>query len=138
MVGVPEKQLMEELRQVPLFSGVSKKQLKSLAQAGKMITWPEGKVGVVQGSSAAAFYLIISGSVEVSRDGKPLARLHDNDYFGEMAMLTGEPRNAQVAATVSTQLFALGRPAFARTVKHDGDLAMRVLSTMAERLSSST
>lgn len=138
MVGVSDKQLMDELKQVPLFSGVSKRQLKSLSQAGKVINWPEGKVGVVQGSSAAAFYLILSGSVEVTRDGKPLARLHDNDYFGEMAMLTGEPRNAEVTATAPTQLFALGRTAFARTVKHDGDLAMRVLSTMAERLSSST
>ncbi|MDW3177618.1 MAG: cyclic nucleotide-binding domain-containing protein [Acidimicrobiia bacterium] len=136
MVGYTEKQLVEELGKVPLFANASKKQLKTLANAGKVLTWPEGKVGVVQGSSAAAFFLILSGSVEVTRDGKPLARLNDNDYFGEAAMLTGNPRNAQVAATSETVLFALGRTAFARTVKHDGDLAMKVLATMSERLAS--
>lgn len=136
MVDHSEKQLMDQLSHVPLFAGVSKKQLKSLAGAGKIIKWPVDKVGVVQGSSAAAFFLILDGDVEVSRDGKALARLRQNDYFGEAAILTGEKRNAQVKATSDTVLFALGRPAFARTVKHDPDLAMRVLSTMAERLAA--
>lgn len=136
MVGYSDKELMDELKKVPLFAGVSKKQLKSLADAGKVLTWKEGKVGVVQGSTAAAFFLILSGNVEVSRDGTPLARLQQNDYFGEAALLTGDPRNAQVTATSETVLFALGRTAFARTVKHDADLAMRVLSTMAERLAA--
>ena len=76
MVSHSEKQLMDELRKVPLFASVSKKQLKSLASAGKVINWKDGK-GV---------------------------------------------------------LFALRRMAFARTVKDDADLAMRVLSTMAEKL----
>jgi CRP-like cAMP-binding protein len=134
MVSHSEKQLMDELRKVPLFASVSKKQLKSLASAGKVINWKEGKVGVEQGSTAAAFFLILSGGVEVSRDGKSVARLYDNDYFGETAMLTGDARNAQVKATTDTVLFALRRMAFARTVKDDADLAMRVLSTMAERL----
>ena len=79
---------------------------------------------------------ILSGGVEVSRDGKSVARLYDNDYFGETAMLTGDARNAQVTATTDTVLFALRRMAFARTVKDDADLAMRVLSTMAERLAT--
>jgi len=136
MVGYSEKQLMDELRNVPLFSNVSKKQLKSLANAGKIVTWPEDKIGVVQGRPGMAFFLILSGTVAVTRDGKPLARLNANDYFGETAMLTGDPRNAQVQATTDTVLFALGRPSFARTVKQDPDLAMRVLSTMADRVSS--
>ena len=136
MADYSEKQLMEKLGNVPLFSTASKKQLKSIVNTGKIVTWPEGKIGVVQGSSAAAFFLILNGSVEVTRDEKPLARLNANDYFGETAMLTGDPRNAQVQATVETVLFALVRPAFARAVKEDADLAMRVLSTMADRLSA--
>jgi len=133
MSGITEKQLMERLGRVPLFSQASARHLRAIARAGKIITWPEGKQGVVQGAKASAFYLILDGGVEVTRDDTPIARLNQDDFFGEAAMISGKPRNAAVTATTGTTLFALSRFSFTGAIKANPELAMKVMAALAER-----
>ncbi|NNC79559.1 MAG: cyclic nucleotide-binding domain-containing protein [Acidimicrobiales bacterium] len=133
MTTISEKQLMERLGRVPLFSQASRSHLRALARAGKILTWPEGKEGVVQGATASAFYLILDGGVVVTRDEKPVARLNQDDFFGEAAMISGKPRNAAVTATTGTTLFALSRFAFRGAIKANPELAMKVMAALAER-----
>lgn len=125
--------MAQRLKRVPLFANVSPKNLKTITRLGKQISWPEGKVGVEQGSRAHAFYLILDGGVEVTRDGTPLARLHESDFFGESAMITGGTRNASVTATSDAKFFVLSRTGFAGAVKSSPDLAMQLMATMVER-----
>ena len=133
MAKSTDKHLQEQLAKVPLFADLSPKHLKALAAAGKVVRWKEGEHGVVQGSKGAAMFLILSGGVEVTRDGRTLARLYADDYFGETAMFTGNPRNAEVAAIADSELFALSRISFARVVKAEPAVGLQMLSTMAER-----
>lgn len=127
------KQTAARLARVPLFSRASKKNLKAVAQLGKFVTWQEGRIGVAEGSRAAAFYLILSGTIEVVRSDAVVARLHEDDFFGESALLTGGVRNASVVAATDTELFALSKIAFNGVVRSNGDLALQLLAAMAER-----
>ncbi|MFT7473247.1 MAG: CRP-like cAMP-binding protein [Verrucomicrobiales bacterium] len=136
MAKETDKQLADALKRVPLFSATSLKQRLVLANLGQVIKWADGKEGVVAGSKGAAFYLILEGGVEVEQDGSVVARLRENDFFGEMALLTGKKRNASVTATSDARLFALSRPAFAGMIKKNPEISLSVLEAMALRQSS--
>lgn len=75
-----------------------------------------GEVIFRQGEVGEAVYFIRSGEVEVVREDDPeptvLAKLSDGDYFGEMALLTDEPRNGTIRATADTELAVLGKRNF--------------------------
>lgn len=133
MAAIAEKELIARLKRVPLFANLSTKHLKTIAKLGKEITWPAGQVGVAEGSRAHAFYLILDGGVEVTRAGKPVARLHQDDFFGESAMITGGTRNASVTSTVDSTFFVMSRTGFAGAVKANPDLALQLMSTMVAR-----
>ena len=133
-----EKALVEHLQAIPLFSGTTRKQRTALARLGKVVNWKAGTVGVKEGSKGVAFFLIVDGTVEVRRDGRPLVRLRSGDFFGEAGLLTGAPRNADVVAIEDTTLFAIARPGFAGAVKSDPDIALRLMAAMAERAPART
>ena len=131
-----ERKLIERLASQPLFNKTSKRNLKTVAQLGQQTTWAKGKSGVVEGSTAAAFYVILDGAVTVTKDGKQLARLQDDDFFGEVALLTGGERTATVTALIETHLFALSRSTFSTLVKTNSALAMQLMAAMVERTES--
>ncbi len=128
-----EKALVERLQRIPLFSGTTKKQRVALARLGKIVNWKDGNVGVTEGSKGVAFFLILDGAVEVTRNGQVLDQLRPGGFFGEVGLLTGAPRNATVTAIDASTLFVLGRPAFSAAVKSDPDIALRLMAAMAER-----
>ncbi len=132
------KELEATLAGTPLFGQTTPKQRKALAKAGKLLTWAEGKKGVEEGSKAAAFFLILDGSVQIDKSGTPVARLREGDFFGETALLSGGARTASATATTKTELFALGRPAFRSLVQNDPSLALAVMKAMADRASASS
>lgn len=132
-VTASEKELIDRLKQVPLFSHTSARQRKTLAKLGKVLTWREGTEAISQGSKGAAFFLILDGTVEVLRDGASLARLGQGDFVGEVALLSNQPRNADVKAVSTTTVFAFGRPALAAALKTDANLGLALLEAMAVR-----
>lgn len=125
--------LEEELSKTPLFSQTSRKHRKAIAKAGTVLKWKEGKVGVVEGSKAAAFFLILHGRVQIDRGGKTIARLHDGDFFGEAALISGGERNASATAMTDCEIFALSRPAFRALVEIDSTLALDMLKALVDR-----
>lgn len=131
-----EKEIIDQLGQVPLFHRTSKKQRQTLAKLGKVMKWREGSVAIKQGTKGAAFFLILEGMVDVSVDGQSVARLGDGDFVGEMALLTNAPRNATVTAIADCTVFAFGRPGLAAALKTDPNLGMALLEAMASRRNS--
>ncbi|MEM7141025.1 MAG: cyclic nucleotide-binding domain-containing protein [Actinomycetota bacterium] len=131
-----EKAITAQLKNVPLFSQTSAKQRKAIAKIGKTITWKAGSKPIEQGSKAVAFFLILDGSVEVVRDGTTVAQLGPSHFVGEIALLTGQDRTADVVATEDTTVYALGRSAFSRAIKADPAMALVLLSALAERQAS--
>ena len=92
---------VEHLRKVPIFSDLSDSDLKKISE--KMISrlYEKGKMILLEQSQGETFFNIISGVVKVTRlsdDGREviLAILGESDFFGEMSLLDGESRSANV------------------------------------------
>jgi len=91
--------LVDELRQVPLFSGLSERQLKQLARGFKEREFRPGTSMVRQGEmSGVGFFVITGGEASVSVDGMEVARLGPGDHFGELALISEQVRSATVTA----------------------------------------
>jgi CRP-like cAMP-binding protein len=126
---------IEYLREVPLFSGFSDKQLKSVAKTAKEKEYKEGEAIVREGESTkAGFYLILDGQVEVKRGDKVLTKLGSGQFFGEMAVLDEKPRSADVITTTYTKCLLLTNWDFKALIKTYPEMAMNVISELATRL----
>ena len=73
---------------------------------------PPGGVVIRQGDAGDKFYLIRRGEVQVIRDGRPHLRLGKGEFFGDRALVTGEPRTATVQAVGEVELYTVGRDTF--------------------------
>lgn len=88
-----------ELDQVPLFNGLSQRQLKRLSRLFKERRFADGRPVVKQGEmSGVGFFVIAEGGAIVSVDGRDVRRLGPGDYFGELALISQQERAATVTA----------------------------------------
>ncbi len=96
----------------------------------------EGDLIFAEGDVGDRMYVITRGKVEVVRDGRPLAVLGPGDYFGEMAMLSDAPRNADVRALVGVDLLAVGKADFSKLLAHFPEMAAQInrLATTRETI----
>src|SRR2546427_9256713 len=102
-----EASTLEMLEMTPLFSGLSKGQLKSIVRSSKERSFKKGDAIVREGESGVGFYLIVGGSAEVRRDGRSLTKLARGQFFGEMGLLDQQPRSADVVALEDTGCLVL-------------------------------
>jgi len=107
-------EIVDLLKQTPLFSEMDKADLEELVPSTRVETYQAGRVILREGRVGAAFFLIVSGSVEVIRAlGKPeekvVAELGAGDFFGEIAIMKHSPRVASVRALTETQCLMIQR-----------------------------
>ena len=125
---------MAVLKKAPLWSGLSDGELRALARSFKELKYPTGHVIVHKGDRGVGFYLIADGSVEVRSDGRVLAKLGPGQYFGEMALLDGQPRNADVVALEPSRCLVLSAWAFKGIVSSRPKIALALLQESVRRL----
>ena len=99
----------EYLKSIPLFSSLSEKALETVAVFASETTVSEGKRLVHEGDYSYDLIVIDSGTADVIKDGNVVASLGPGDVFGEMGMLTGEKRTADVVATSRMHLITLSK-----------------------------
>ena len=104
--------LRAELKDVPFFSSLSKRDLTTVAQQMEEIDIPEGKELVREGDFGHEFFLIVDGTAEVVRGGERIAERGPGDFFGEMALLDEERRTATVTATSPMRALVMTRQSF--------------------------
>jgi CRP-like cAMP-binding protein len=124
----------DRLKGVPLFSRLSKKELEFLATRVDEISIPTGKTLLVQGQPTDTFYVLLDGEVEVSVDGRPIKRLKEGDFFGEIGMLDRGLATATVTTTQPAETLALSHAQFRDAIKGNDALALQVMAAMAHRL----
>ena len=91
--------LPDELKKVPLFSGLTQRQLKQLARGFREREFKPGTPVVREGQmSGVGFFVITEGEAYVSVDGSEVARLGPGDHFGELALISERVRSATVTA----------------------------------------
>lgn len=124
---------VEMIRRVPLFGGCGRRDLQAIAGIADELSWPEGTAIARQGEKGREFFVIVDGSAEVRVDGQKVATLGVGDYFGEMALLTDEPRTATVTATSRVRGLVIVDRAFARLLRDDSGIQTKILATVAAR-----
>jgi len=126
-------QKVEMLRQVPLFTGCSKKELRSIASIADEIDLRVGTVLTRQGGRGREFFVLLEGEVAVVRDGVQITTLGAGDFFGEMALISRKPRTATITATTPIRTLVVTETNFKRLLREDHGITVKVLEKVAER-----
>jgi CRP/FNR family transcriptional regulator, cyclic AMP receptor protein len=131
-------QRMHALADVPLFAGLSKQQLQALARVCSSHRWPAESCIVAEGSYEEFCYVVVEGTADVVRGGRPIARLGPGELFGEIALLDPGPRSATVMAVTDVVAVRLPRRGFVDVAVSDPHVALRILSALAHRVRETT
>ncbi len=134
-----QKNKIDLLRGVYIFSEVSEKHLEEILSHCKEKNVNKHEVIVSENEKGDSMYLILDGEVKVSlvaEDGKEiiLSTLRKGDFFGEMSLLDGEPRSANVIALTSSDLLELSRNDFLSEILSNKHIAGAVLKVLSRRL----
>ena len=122
------------LRSVPLFHGLSVRELGEIRRAGEDVQFQQGATIVTEGLLAGDFYLVLEGRAEVLLRGRRRRVLEAGDYFGEMSVIDGGPRSATVRALTRVTALRLDRREFLRLLDREGSIGRKILLVMSERL----
>jgi CRP/FNR family transcriptional regulator, cyclic AMP receptor protein len=121
-----------------LFGGLDDAGRASVAAATIEVEFPAERVIARQGEIGTGLFIIVEGRVRVVRDGGIIARLGPGDFFGELSVLDGAPRNASVIADDPTTCLALATWDAERVLREQPGVALAVLRVLAARLREAT
>ena len=126
----------ESLRRVPLLAGLDRKELELLAKLAKEQRYEPGASIVKSGASGHGLYIIKEGNVSVVRDGQKLASMGPGQFFGEVSVLDGGPRTADVRADTETVCLTLISWEIKPLLMDNAGISYKMLLEMVKRLRS--
>jgi len=121
-----------------LFRGIGAEGLATLANVTTEVSFPAGHVIARQGEIGTGFFVVVDGAVRVVRDGSVLAHLGPGDFFGELSVLDGRPRNAMVSAESATTCVAIASWDFEAALLANPAVTLAILRGVATRLREAT
>jgi len=126
-----ERELMTDLRQVDWLRGLSDDELRLLVPTVSVRQFGAGEMLVRAGEQGESMFIVRSGKAEVfghTADGevRHIANYARGDITGEMALMTGEPRNASVRALTDVEVIEMDREGFTRLFKQHPDAAASI------------
>ncbi|HEY3041711.1 MAG TPA: SLC13 family permease [Pyrinomonadaceae bacterium] len=132
--------LVEIISAVPLFSALSREDAAKVVGKMEPSSFQSGATILSQGDEGDAFYLIESGAVEVvrhsvGRKSEVLAVLGEREWFGEMALLSGEARSATIIAVKDTLAWRLSRDSWQELIDKHPTWLLHFCATLSKRLS---
>ena len=127
---------LEHLRAVPLFSRCTKSQLQEIARVADELTVSAGTVLARQGATGSELFVIVDGTVTVTRDGQAVASVGRGGFVGELAVLARVPRNATVTAASDLDVLVLTPLGLSQLLDDIPGLAKQLLYEVADRLVS--
>ncbi|HIA94906.1 MAG TPA: Crp/Fnr family transcriptional regulator [Candidatus Marinimicrobia bacterium] len=133
---------IELLQSVSLFWDLTEKELGYISEKMVLRHYEAGQMILLEASEGEQCFFVTEGSVKITRlskDGREviLAILNDGDFFGEMSLLDGESRSANVIALDDTKVLTLNRNDFLLVIKEYPQIAIQLLKEMALRLRKS-
>ena len=136
-----ETPLNNLLRRVPLFAGLTDGDLRDIARAAIAVSVEADSFVFREGDAGDALYVVEDGSLEAVLDAgraseRILTTFTAGDFFGEMALLTGEPRSASVRCTSAARLLRVGQRDFNELVQSTPSIAVQLSRVLSSRLAS--
>jgi CRP-like cAMP-binding protein len=122
------------LRKIDLFQDLSPRDLGYVARIAQEVTYPAGSTVFSAGDYGDSLFVVVGGEATASRNGKILGVLHEEDYFGEMAVLTGETRSATIRASADCLLLRIGQAEFHDVLADNFNAVLSVIRTLCRRL----
>jgi CRP/FNR family cyclic AMP-dependent transcriptional regulator len=137
-VTLTQDRRTELLGGCPLFAGVRPADLAPIAERAVEVEFGADHVIARQGEIGTGLFVVVEGAVRVVRDGVELARLGVGDFFGEMSVIDGLPRVAQVVSIEPTRCLALASWEFERLVLDHPAIGLAILRGLSARLRAKT
>jgi MFS family permease len=134
--SVSEPAGVELLGSTPLFAPLARPLLENLAGRMVRVAVPAGETVVREGDIGDRFYVIESGSLAATFEGRPLSTMGPGECFGEIALLRDVPRTATVTAIEDSVLQAVERDDFLAAMSGDRDLMSRTETLAARRIAN--
>jgi CRP/FNR family transcriptional regulator, cyclic AMP receptor protein len=128
------EQYIDHLASVPLFRGMSSKELRDIGKATVELKIDEGTEFVTQGDVGREAFVVVEGTAEVIRNGKTIAELEPGDCVGELALLDHGPRTASVVAATPLTVLTLGPREFLGVLDQVPTLNHKILASLASRV----
>jgi CRP-like cAMP-binding protein len=132
-------EMVSFFRGLPIFDGLDESGLDTLAQTSRVRRLPRGKVLFDQASPADYAYIVRSGCIDLilsTPDGRELVinSMRSGDVFGELGLLTGEPRSTGAVARETSEVISIPRHEFLTELENEPKLMRRMLETTSLRL----
>ncbi len=121
------------LARLPIFAKLERHSLEAIATLARMVSMPAGTVLIREGEAADSFYVIVSGTVHVTRNGEFVRSMSDGGFLGEIALLKETTHTATVSCATACEFVQLGRIEFGRVMVRFPDVATRVNAAIARR-----
>jgi CRP-like cAMP-binding protein len=121
------------LKKVPLFEKLSDKQLQSLSSEFKERPFSEGEELLAEGALGIGLFVVSSGELKVSIQGRERRTLGPGDYFGEIALIDDGTRTATITAATDGLAYGLTKWQFKPLVEANKEIAWPLLEAMARR-----
>ena len=125
---------IELIKHVPLFGGLSKRELDEVAALADEFELPDGRELTHEGAAGHEFIVLVEGSADVRRKGRKVNALRSGDFLGEISLVTGVPRTATVTTTAPSRMLVITARDFRAQLRRMPSIQLKVLEAIASRL----
>jgi CRP/FNR family transcriptional regulator, cyclic AMP receptor protein len=125
---------IDHLASVPLFRGMTNKELREIARATVELQVEQGREFVTQGDVGREAFIIVEGTADIVRNGKSIAKLGAGECVGELALLDHGPRTTSVVAETPLTVLVLGPREFSGLLEEVPTLSRKIMEALASRV----
>ena len=125
---------IELIKHVPLFGGLSKRELDEVAAIADELAIDAGSELTHEGAAGHEFLVLVEGTADVRRKGRKVNTLGSGDFLGEIALITGVPRTATVTTTAPARMLVITARDFKSLLRRTPSIQLKVLEALASRL----
>jgi CRP/FNR family transcriptional regulator, cyclic AMP receptor protein len=125
---------VELIKRVPLFGGLSKRELDEVAGIADELAIDAGSELTHEGAAGHEFLVLVEGTADVRRKGRKVNTLGSGDFLGEIALITGVPRTATVTTTAPARMLVITARDFKSLLRRTPSIQLKVLEALASRL----
>jgi PPM family protein phosphatase len=132
----------DTLARMPLFRPLNDREILRVLQVTDVVSFQNGERVMTEGETGEELFIVLSGSLRVTRGGADLATLKTGDHVGEMALVRSQPRSASVISDGESELMVIRRTEFFEILRKEHQLAVKLLwqflGVLADRLADTS